>query len=108
MPRSGEVSHQKIISFMPSREEFRASVGAVLRSTTIGSVLGVLPGAGAVISSFSAYAFEKQISKHPDKFGTGVIEGVAARQDRGTSPSIPSSFEACDLLVARSQPKQRR
>lgn len=74
----GEVFHETVTSFMPSREEFRASVGAVLRGTALGSVLGVLPGAGAVISSFSAYALEKQISKHPEKFGTGVIEGVAA------------------------------
>lgn len=73
-----EGTQEKINSFMPTRDEIRASTGAVVRGTALGSVLGVLPGAGAVISSFAAYALEKRISKHPEKFGTGVIEGVAA------------------------------
>ena len=50
----------------------------MLRGTLIGFVIGVLPGAGATIASFMAYAVEKKVSKHPEKFGTGVIEGVAA------------------------------
>ena len=44
----------------------------------IGFILGILPGGGAVLASFVAYAVEKRVSKHPEKFGTGVIEGVAA------------------------------
>jgi TctA family transporter len=62
----------------PSREDIRRSIGPVLRGTAIGSLLGALPGAGAVISSFSAYALEKKISRTPEHFGTGMIEGVAA------------------------------
>src|SRR3546814_551877 len=50
----------------------------MLRGTAIGSVLGTLPGAGATISSFSAYALEKKISRTPERFGEGAIEGVAA------------------------------
>ncbi|PJC75513.1 MAG: hypothetical protein CO013_01810, partial [Syntrophobacterales bacterium CG_4_8_14_3_um_filter_58_8] len=46
--------------------------------SVIGFFVGVLPGAGATIASFMAYAIEKKVSKHPEKFGTGVIEGVAA------------------------------
>jgi putative tricarboxylic transport membrane protein len=53
------------------------ATGAILRGTAIGFFLGVLPGAGPVISSFVSYTVEKRISKHPEKFGTGVIEGVA-------------------------------
>jgi putative tricarboxylic transport membrane protein len=51
---------------------------AILRGTVIGFFCGILPGGGAVLSSFVSYALEKRFSKHPEKFGTGVIEGVAA------------------------------
>ena len=50
----------------------------ILRGTGIGVLLGVLPGAGVLLASFSAYALEKKISKHPEQFGKGAIEGVAA------------------------------
>ncbi len=68
---------QKITRLWPTREDFRRSWPAVLRGTTLGSVLGVLPGGGAVLSSFSAYALEKKISRTPSQFGQGAIEGVA-------------------------------
>lgn len=63
---------------LPSQAEFRRSIGPIVRGTGVGTLLGALPGAGAVISSFSAYALEKKLSKTPEKFGTGMIEGVAA------------------------------
>lgn len=62
----------------PNKEEWKASWPASLRGTAIGGVLGLLPGAGAVLSSFCAYIVEKQISKTPEKFGQGAPEGVAA------------------------------
>ena len=62
----------------PNLQDWRRSIGAILRGTGIGFFLGILPGGGAVIASFSSYAIEKRISRHPEKFGTGVIEGVAA------------------------------
>jgi putative tricarboxylic transport membrane protein len=62
----------------PNREEARRSVGPTLRGTLIGSVLGVLPGGGALLASFGAYAIEKKLSKTPEEFGHGAIEGVAA------------------------------
>ena len=65
-------------SLMPNREEFRRSIPAVLRGTAIGSVLGILPGGGALLSSFAAYTFEKKMSKRPEEFGKGAVEGVAA------------------------------
>lgn len=70
--------NQPIGRLMPTREDVKRSAPAVLRGTIIGSVLGALPGAGAVISSFSAYALEKKLSKRPEEFGKGAIEGVAA------------------------------
>jgi TctA family transporter len=65
-------------SLWPSRRELRACIPAMLRGTAIGSVLGVLPGGGAALSSFAAYAVEKKSSRHPERFGRGAIEGVAA------------------------------
>jgi putative tricarboxylic transport membrane protein len=59
----------------------------------LGSLIGVLPGGGAVISSFASYAVEKRVSKHPERFGTGIIEGVAgpetANNAAATSSFIP-------------------
>lgn len=68
----------KITNLLPSMEEFRASIGPAVRGTAIGSVLGILPGGGALIGSFAAYSMERQIAKDPSTFGTGRVEGVAA------------------------------
>jgi putative tricarboxylic transport membrane protein len=65
-------------SMLPNLQDWKDSWAAIGRSSLIGFVVGVLPGAGATIASFLAYATEKKASKHPEKFGTGVIEGVAA------------------------------
>jgi putative tricarboxylic transport membrane protein len=67
----------KIKNILPNLKDWKASLGPIIRGTFLGFFLGILPGAGAVISSFASYAVEKKISKHPEKFGTGVIEGVA-------------------------------
>jgi putative tricarboxylic transport membrane protein len=63
---------------LPNKQEWRDSTGAILRGTAIGFVVGLLPGAGATLSSYVAYAIEKKWSKHPERFGKGAIEGVAA------------------------------
>jgi TctA family transporter len=73
----GEVFTSKVSGLLPSASELRSSVWPVLRGTTLGSFLGILPGGGAVLASFSAYALEKKISKTPERFGKGAIEGVA-------------------------------
>ncbi len=65
-------------SLWPTREEARRAVPAVLRGTTVGALLGILPGGGAVLASFAAYTLEKKISKTPEIFGKGAVEGVAA------------------------------
>jgi putative tricarboxylic transport membrane protein len=66
------------LSLFPNLQDWKDSFGAIWRGSILGFVIGVLPGAGATIASFMAYGLEKRISKHPEKFGTGVIEGVAA------------------------------
>jgi putative tricarboxylic transport membrane protein len=72
-----EVFKTKISHLFPTLKDWADSIWAILRGSIIGFFLGVLPGGGAVLSSFVSYAVEKKISKHPEKFGTGVIEGVA-------------------------------
>jgi putative tricarboxylic transport membrane protein len=63
---------------LPTLKDWRDSIGAIFRGSVIGFFLGILPGGGAIISSLVSYGVEKKISRHPEKFGTGVIEGVAA------------------------------
>ena len=76
--RSRMASIAPVSSLFPTREDWRRMVGPILRGTGIGVVLGVLPGAGVLLASFSAYAMEKKVSRHPEEFGKGAIEGVAA------------------------------
>jgi putative tricarboxylic transport membrane protein len=73
-----EIFKTKIKNLFPNLQDWKDSIGAISRGTIIGFFLGILPGGGAVISSFASYAIEKKISKHPEKFGKGAIEGVAA------------------------------
>jgi putative tricarboxylic transport membrane protein len=68
----------KIGRLLPTAAEAKAATPAVLRGTFIGSVLGVLPGGGALLASFVSYSVEKNLAKDPARFGNGAIEGVAA------------------------------
>jgi TctA family transporter len=77
-PQDRTLLDVKIRQLWPSREEIRACIPAMLRGTALGSVLGVLPGGGAALSSFAAYGLEKKVSRTPERFGRGAIEGVAA------------------------------
>jgi TctA family transporter len=72
-----EVFTGKIKRLMPSREDFKRMWAPILRGTILGSFLGILPGGGAILSSFGSYTLEKKVSKHPEQFGKGAIEGVA-------------------------------
>jgi putative tricarboxylic transport membrane protein len=72
-----EVYQKKVQNLLPTAKDWAVSSWAILRGTVIGFFLGLLPGAGPVIASFASYGVEKRVSKHPEKFGTGMIEGVA-------------------------------
>jgi putative tricarboxylic transport membrane protein len=82
---------EKIHGLWPSRDDFRRSWPAVLRGTAVGSVLGILPGSGSLLSSFSAYMLEKHISRRPQEFGRGAVEGVAAPESANNA-SAQTSF----------------
>jgi putative tricarboxylic transport membrane protein len=73
-----EIIKTRLSDLFPRKDEWRVSIGAIGRGTVIGFFLGLIPGIGAIIPTFLAYVVEKKVSKHPEKFGTGVIEGVAS------------------------------
>ena len=83
----------------PTREEFRKAWPASVRGTIIGSVLGVLPGGGALLASFAAYAFEKKISKDPSQFGHGAVEGVAAPESANNAGAQTSFIPLLTLGI---------
>lgn len=72
-----DVYETRIKGLFPTRRDWADSKWPIARGTAIGFFLGLLPGGGPIIASFSSYAIEKRLSKHPEKFGTGIIEGVA-------------------------------
>jgi putative tricarboxylic transport membrane protein len=80
-----EIFKEKIKGILPNVQDWKDSIGAIFRGTFFGFFLGILPGGGAVVSSFVSYAVEKKISKYPERFGTGVIEGVAGPEAANNS-----------------------
>jgi putative tricarboxylic transport membrane protein len=68
----------KVGTLMPDKEDLKRIIAPILRGTALGSLLGILPGGGAMLASFSAYSVEKKVSKNSANFGKGAIEGVAA------------------------------
>ena len=68
---------EKLSRLWPTKEEAKLAGPAVIRGTIIGSLLGILPGGGALLASFAAYGLEKKVAKHPEQFGKGAIQGVA-------------------------------
>ena len=72
-----QVFTSAIKSLMPTKEDFKASIGPILRGTGIGAFFGVLPGTGPAVASLSSYMLEKRIATDPSRFGHGAIEGVA-------------------------------
>ncbi len=67
----------KVKNLLPNLQDWKDSFWPIIRGSFLGFFIGILPGPAPVISAFSSYAIEKKLSKHPEKFGTGVIEGVA-------------------------------
>ena len=77
----------KIKNLFPSKEDWIQSKWALVRGTLIGFFLGILPGGGPVLASFIAYGVEKRVSKEPERFGRGAIEGVASPESANNSAS---------------------
>ncbi|MFO1308859.1 MAG: tripartite tricarboxylate transporter permease [Burkholderiales bacterium] len=90
-PERREVLKTKVRGLWITREQFRQAWPAVLRGTGLGSVLGLLPGGGAMLASFASYAVEKKVAKDPGRFGQGAIEGVAGPESANNA-GAQSSF----------------
>jgi TctA family transporter len=88
-----------ISSLWPSREEIRRATPAVLRGTAIGSLLGILPGGGAVLASFAAYTLEKKVSRHQAEFGQGAVEGVAGPESANNAGAQTSFISLLTLGI---------
>jgi len=82
-----EVLKTRFKNLFPTKGDWQKSTVAIGRGTLIGFFLGILPGGGAVISSFISYAVEKRFSKHPEEFGKGAIEGVAGPESANNAAS---------------------
>lgn len=83
-----EIFQTRLKGLFPTVKDWMDSIGAILRGTVIGFLLGILPGGGAVIASFTSYTVEKKLSRYPEKFGTGVIEGVAGPESANNAGSV--------------------
>jgi putative tricarboxylic transport membrane protein len=76
-PESRDVVKAKIGRLLPNAEDLKHSAFPIVRGTFLGSMLGLLPGNGAVLGPFASYTLEKKLAKDPSRFGQGAIEGVA-------------------------------
>jgi putative tricarboxylic transport membrane protein len=91
---------------LPNREDWKASIGPIGRGTVVGFLIGLIPGPGAIIATLASYAVEKRVSKHPERFGKGAIEGVAgpetANNAAGGASFIPllTLGIPCNVAVA--------
>ncbi len=96
MTRSGAI---KVSSLWPNREETRRAIPAAIRGTFLGAILGVLPGGGPTLAAFSSYTLEKKISKTPERFGKGAVEGVAAPESANNAAAQTSFIPMLTLGI---------
>jgi putative tricarboxylic transport membrane protein len=118
-----EVTHEiyqaRIGGLLPGREDWKASAAPIARGSVLGFFLGILPGIGAIIPTFISYALEKRLSRHPERFGHGAIEGVAGPESAnnaatggaliplltlGVAPNVPMAILLGAFLIHGVQP----
>ena len=98
--RGGEIS--QVGGLMPSRQDLAAMVKPMLRGTALGSVLGVLPGGGAILASFASYSVEKRLARDQSRFGRGAIEGVAGPESANNAAAQTSFIPMLTLGIPAS------
>ena len=89
----------KVTTLIPTWDDVKRMVPSILRGTTIGSVLGILPGGGAALAAFGAYSVEKKTSKHSAEFGQGAIEGVAGPESANNAAAQTSFIPLLTLGI---------
>lgn len=90
---------KKVTNLLPTREDWKRIIGPIVRGTGLGSVLGVLPGGGAILASFASYTLEKRVSKNPQEFGHGAIEGVAGPESANNAGAQTSFIPLLTLGI---------
>ncbi|MBK9608536.1 MAG: tripartite tricarboxylate transporter permease [Betaproteobacteria bacterium] len=90
---------KKLSRLWPTKEEAKLSAPAVMRGTIIGSLLGILPGGGALLASFAAYGLEKKVSSTPELFGKGAIQGVAGPESANNAAAQTSFIPLLTLGI---------
>jgi putative tricarboxylic transport membrane protein len=98
-PESRHIAVSKIGRLLPSLDDLRRSLGPVVRGTGIGSILGILPGNGAVLGPFASYAMEKKLARDPSRFGRGAIEGVAGPESANNAGAQTSFIPLLTLGI---------
>jgi len=96
---AAEIVTTKVGQVFPSMADWVRSRMAILRGTLVGFFIGIIPGGGAVISSLVSYAVEKKVSKHPEEFGQGAIEGVAGPESANNAASSASFIPLLTLGI---------
>ncbi|MEA2951282.1 MAG: putative tricarboxylic transport rane protein [Alphaproteobacteria bacterium] len=94
-----DIVQAKVTGLMPTRADLITAAPAIARGTVLGSILGILPGGGAIIAAFAAYTFEKRIAKNPSRFGKGAIEGVAAPESANNAAAQTSFIPLLTLGI---------
>ncbi|GAB1576542.1 tripartite tricarboxylate transporter permease [Bordetella petrii] len=89
----------KIGSLYPNRQEIREAAPAIVRGTALGSMLGILPGGGSVLSAFASYTLEKKLSKEPERFGKGHPAGLAGPESANNSGAQASFIPLLTLGI---------
>ena len=97
--KSRTVLMAKVSELWPTKDDFKRMVGPVLRGTTIGSALGILPGGGAILAAFASYTVEKRISDRPEEFGQGAIAGVAGPESANNAGAQTSFIPLLTLGI---------
>jgi putative tricarboxylic transport membrane protein len=96
--------HVKIKGVYPNKKDLKLSIMPIMRGSLLGFFLGILPGISATITSFLSYDLEKKISKHPEKFGKGAIEGVAGPESANNGTSSGGFIPLLSLGIPASPP----
>jgi len=94
-----EVFTSKVTHLYPTKQDMKDSWAPILRGTALGSMLGILPGGGALLASFGAYTLEKKVSKHPEQFGKGAIAGVAGPESANNAGAQTSFIPMLTLGI---------
>jgi putative tricarboxylic transport membrane protein len=98
-PVKREVLKKRIKGYWPNRQDWKDSGGAITRGTLLGFIMGIFPGMSPMIPTFLSYGIEKRLSKHPEKFGTGVIEGVARPESCNNAAAVGSFVPLLSLVI---------